>query len=209
MIAAVMVLGLVAEAVAWWAVATKRRSVWAVMTPVLVGMGIAALLVGSPRLAGRVSVGLAAAVGLGTGVVLYLATRLFVVVVGGWTAFQRQSVQIYGRRGSLPLVVLIALSAVVLVAGEELFWRGLFQAELASRDLGRLGAAATTWLAFVAANLPSLNLAIVAGAVVGGAVWTALAFWSGGFLASLCCHSTWTALMLAFPAVRPSQAVEA
>jgi membrane protease YdiL (CAAX protease family) len=54
----------------------------------------------------------------------------------------------------------------------------------------------------VAVNLPSGNLAIIAGAVVGGAVWSALAWWTGGALASIVCHAIWTALILGFPVVR-------
>ena len=55
------------------------------------------------------------------------------------------------------------------------------------------------WLAYLAANVPSANLAIIAGAVVGGAVWGALAFWTGGVVACLACHAVWTELMIAMP----------
>ena len=58
----------------------------------------------------------------------------------------------------------------------------------------------------MAANLPSANLAIVAGAVVGGGLWGALGWWSGGVLAPLASHAAWTALMIGFPVVR-SEAV--
>ena len=62
-------------------------------------------------------------------------------------------------------------------------------------------------IAFVLANLPSANLAIAAGAVVGGAVWVALAWWTGGVLASLACHIVWTGMMIAFPVLRaPTEA---
>jgi membrane protease YdiL (CAAX protease family) len=106
----------------------------------------------------------------------------------------------YGRRGTLPLGAVLLLSVGLMVPGEELFWRGLFLPELEDAVKGVLGPF-LAWLAFVAANVPSLNLAIVAGAGVGGAVWVALAVWSGGVLASLFCHVGWTGLMLAFPPV--------
>ena len=84
--------------------------------------------------------------------------------------------------------------------GEELFWRGFFQGQLASSlEGGTALAAVLAWIAFVLANLPSANLAIAAGAVVGGAVWVALAWWTGGVLASLACHIVWTGMMVAFP----------
>jgi membrane protease YdiL (CAAX protease family) len=48
-------------------------------------------------------------------------------------------------------------------------------------------------------NAASGSLPLVAGAVVGGAVWGGLAGWSGGIVASLASHGVWTALMLARP----------
>jgi membrane protease YdiL (CAAX protease family) len=86
-----------------------------------------------------------------------------------------------------------------------LFWRGLFQGELAPALDDRTAlAAAIAWVAFVLANLPSANLAIAAGAVVGGAVWVALAWWTGGVLASLACHIVWIGLMIALPVLHPA-----
>jgi membrane protease YdiL (CAAX protease family) len=114
----------------------------------------------------------------------------------------------YRKQGGLSLGVALVLSIALSVPGEELFWRGLFQGELASAlDGGTLLAAVIAWLAFVLANLPSANLAIAAGAVVGGAVWVALAWWTGGVLASLACHIVWTGMMIAFPVLRgPAEA---
>jgi membrane protease YdiL (CAAX protease family) len=198
---AVMVVGLLAEAAAWWVVVARRWSVWAVMTPTLVAMGLAALLTGVPEPSPAVPAGPAAAVGVVVGVVLYLATRAFVVVVRDWRTFREHAARMYARQAGLPLWAATALSMLVLVTGEELFWRGLFQARLSSVLDARAAGAAFGWIAFVAANLPSANLAIVAGAVVGGAVWTALGWWTHGFLASLACHAVWTALMLVVPVV--------
>ena len=55
------------------------------------------------------------------------------------------------------------------------------------------------WAFYVGANVPSRSLPIVLGAAVGGGVWAALAWWSGGMLASLASHILWTGLMLALP----------
>ena len=90
------------------------------------------------------------------------------------------------------------VAALVVEVGEELFWRGLVQGQIASGS-GPVAGYVLAWLAYVAANLPSRNLAIVAGAVVGGAVWGALALWTGGVLACIVCHAVWTELMIAFP----------
>jgi membrane protease YdiL (CAAX protease family) len=200
--AAVMVLGLVAEMVAWWVVVARRRSVWPVMTPTFVAMGLAALLVRTPEPSPAVPVGTAAAVGAAAGVALYLATRAFVSVVRGWRAFREQSIQMYGRQAGVPLWAAVLLSAAVMVTGEELFWRGLFQARLSAALDARTAGAALAWIAFLLANLPSANLAIIAGALVGGAVWTVLGWWTQGFLASLVCHAVWTTLMVSAPVVR-------
>ncbi|HZD18401.1 MAG TPA: CPBP family intramembrane glutamic endopeptidase [Actinomycetota bacterium] len=198
-----MVGGFAAEAVAWGALSSGRRNVWLVMTPVLAAMGVAAVVVGRPPASPEVAPEVAALVGLLVGIVLYLATRAFVIAVGGWTAFERHAVRMYARQGSLPLASALLLSAMLMVPGEELFWRGLFQVELtAAVDGGAALAATVTWVAFVLANLPSANLAIVAGATVGGAVWAGLGWWTGGFLAALVSHLAWTALMLSLPVVR-------
>jgi hypothetical protein len=111
----------------------------------------------------------------------------------------------YAQQEGVPLTAALALSLVLSVPGEELFWRGLFQPELADVSDSAVLGALIAWAAYVAANLPSRNLAIVAGAVVGGAVWTGLGWWSGGPLAPLVSHLTWTALMISFPVIRPIQ----
>lgn len=197
-----MVAGLVAEIVAWWLVA-RGRNVWTTMTPVLACMGVAALVVGPPAWSPDVAPGVSVAVGLTIGAVLFVATRVFMTLVSRWRTFERHSVQMYRRQGSLTLGLALALSVVLSVPGEELFWRGLFQGELESALPDHAAfAAVVAWAAFVVANLPSANLAIAAGAIVGGAVWVALAWWTGGVLASLACHIAWTGLMLAFPGAR-------
>jgi membrane protease YdiL (CAAX protease family) len=205
MIPTVMVLGMVVEGAAWWWISTRGASVWAVMTPVLVALGVLALATGRPEVAEDVAVGAAVAVGLAAGVLLFAATRVFVAIVAPrWGAFRTQSVSMYGRRGPLSLGAVLALSVLLMVPGEELFWRGLFLPELERALDGLLPAALLAWVGFVAANLPSRNLAIVAGAVVGGAAWVTLAAWSGGVASGLLCHAAWTALMLAFPPLEAS-----
>lgn len=201
MIPALIVLGLVVEGAAWWVIAQRGASVWTLMTPVLVGLGAVALFAGRPTLAEDPVP--AAAVGVVAGVLLYLATAAFVAIVAPrWAAFRLQSAQMYGRRERLSLGAVLLLSALLMVPGEELFWRGLVLPELRSGVGDDAVAAILAWAAFVAANVPSLNLAIVAGAAVGGAAWVALAMWSGGVLAGLLCHACWTGLMLVFPPAR-------
>ena len=91
------------------------------------------------------------------------------------------------------------MSLVLAVPGEELFWRGIAY-RVGVETAATAGVAAiAVCLLYVVANVPSRSLPIVAGALVGGAVWGALAWWSGGVLAPLASHILWTGLMLARP----------
>ena len=202
MVAVVMIAGALVEFAAWWAVSRRGISIWVAMGIALPALGVAAIVVAKPSLSPAVNGATAAAAGAAAGLVLYLATRVFVAAVRPWRTFQRHSVELYARQAGLPLVAAIVLAAAVMAPGEELFWRGLFQAKLSVVLDGRTAGAVIAWAAFVAVNLPSRNLAIIAGGVVGGAVWSALSWWTGGALASIVCHALWTALMLGFPVVR-------
>lgn len=196
-----MVAGLVVESVAWRMVA-RGRNVWSTMTPVLAAMGLAALLVGPPEWSPDVGPGVSVVVGLAAGVLLYAATRIAMGLLSRWRTFRRHALEMYERQGTLSLAAALALSLALSVPGEELFWRGLLQGELVSAlDASASQAALIAWVAFVVANLPSGNLAVAAGAVVGGAVWVGLALWTGGVLAPLACHVVWTGSMIALPVV--------
>jgi membrane protease YdiL (CAAX protease family) len=113
---------------------------------------------------------------------------------------RRASREVYGEQEGLSTGLALVLSLGLAVPGEELFWRGLFQGR-ASAAFGTFGGALVTWLCYVVVNATSGLLALVAGAVVGGAVWGALAWWSHGVLAPILCHAVWTALMLVRPPV--------
>jgi uncharacterized protein len=195
---AVMVLGALAEVIGWRVVATGRITVWRLMPPILAGMAVAAVLVRRPLVAIRVGDGVALGVGLASGLILYGGTRVFVAIAGRWEPFRRHVVEKYAEAATISLQRSLALSLLIMVPAEELFWRGLFQARL-DRSLVGAAAGAWTWVAYVGVNLTSGSLPIIAGAVVGGALWAGLAVWSGGMLASLVSHILWTGLMLAVP----------
>jgi membrane protease YdiL (CAAX protease family) len=196
--AAIMALGALAEAIGWRLVATRRAMVWRLMPAILLIMGLAAVLVRRPVAATRVGDWTALWVGIASGFVLYIGTRIFVAIAGRWEPFRRHVVEQYEEAAEVSLKEALALSLLILVPAEELFWRGLFQARL-DQSLPALAAGAWTWLAYVGVNLASGSLPIIAGAVVGGALWAGLAVWSGGMLASICSHMLWTGLMLALP----------
>ena len=203
MVVALMVAGLAAEIVAWRVTASRRLGVWLVMGSLFAALGLLVVLARPPLLSKDVAASTAAAAGLASGLILYLATRLAVGVLRRWEPFDRHVGESYAMGGDVSAALAFFVGVCVVAVGEELFWRGLFLFRLV-RVAGRVAGSGLGWAAYVAANLPSGNLAIVAGAVVGGALWTALAFWSHGVLASVLSHGVWTGLMVSFPVVRPS-----
>lgn len=197
---ALIVLGVLAVAGAWRLVATGRASVWVAMGAVVGAVGAAAVATGRVELSPDVSVPVAALAGVGSGIALYAATRAFVWAVRDWRAFQRHAQAVYETRGGLSLPAALLVAVGVVVTGEELFWRGLVQGRL-GEAVGTGWGAALAWLLYVLANLSSASLAIVAGAGVSGAVWTVLAWWTGGMLSPLASHAAWTGLMIVLPPV--------
>jgi membrane protease YdiL (CAAX protease family) len=201
---AVMAAGVV---VVWRLVAAGRVTIWAGQAFLFAAAGSAALETGRVHLSPRVWWTWGLLVGSGTALVLYVATLAFVAVVRRWPPFERHVDLIYDQRRGLSLPAALVLAAAVVAPGEELFWRGLFQGRLAGAT-GWVVAALVTWAVYVVANAASGSLPILAAAVVSGAVWGALALWTHGVLASLACHSLWTALMVAAPPATPREADE-
>jgi membrane protease YdiL (CAAX protease family) len=200
-VTAAILAGALAQALAWVVVRRRGASVWTTTAPVLAVLGVVAIVVAGPALSAEVSVPLALGIGVVVGAALYAATFVFVRLVGPrWRALDAQARTLYAQRSRLSAPLAIAAAGIAAV-GEELFWRGLV-VDWAKDALGaNLEAGVVTWVGYVVVNGFSANLAIVAGAVVGGAVWTALAIWSGGVLASIACHACWTGLMLARPVI--------
>lgn len=203
---AVIVVGAVGEFVGWWLVSAKRFDVWKLMPGVLGAMGVAAALT-RPPVGAETGGTTAVVVGLGSGLALYLGTRAFVWAASHWTPFRHDVVDQYARAGDVTLVRSLVLSLAIMVPAEELFWRGLAQPALAG-SIDPLPAAVAAWLGYVCANAASRSLPILAGAIVGGALWAGLAWWSGGVLASLASHILWTGLMLALPPGAGRRAIE-
>ena len=201
--AVVAIVGIVVAASAWHLVATGR-DVWRTIPPVFAVLGLLSLLFVSsleelPAGAGRdVGGTLEIALGVGSGAVLYVATRGFVVVADRSRTFARQVQAAYGRAEGVSVSTAVGL-ALLTALGEELFWRGLVTRVGVDRGLSGGAAAAFGWLLYIASDLPSRLLPIVAAAIVGGALWTGLAWWTGGILAPIASHMLWTGLMLRFP----------
>ena len=193
MTAAVVAVGVLAQGLTWWLVAERRVPFWPATTITFVILGVAAVLVRDPG-----SFDLAAiAAGVASGGALYVATRVAVSVLVRAAPFANSVAEVYRRSGELPTTLVWVLTVAVAVPGEELFWRGLVLPELQGATSVVLGAC-LAWLGYLAVNAVSRNLAIIAAAVVCGAVWTIL----GSVLdvaAPAASHLAWTSLMLAWP----------
>jgi membrane protease YdiL (CAAX protease family) len=198
MVTAVIIAGAIAEFTGWWLVSARGALVWRVMPVVLGAMGMAAVLVEAPVWTTGPSGPRALFVGVAAGLALYAATRVFVWGASRWTPFRRDVVEKYGQAGEVTLARSLVLSLGIMVPAEELFWRGLVQGRL-DEVTTTAAAAIGAWIVYLGVNSASRSLPIVAGAVVGGAVWASLAWWSGGVLASLASHILWTGMMLALP----------
>jgi uncharacterized protein len=199
-VVALAIGGPVAVAVAWSLVRTRRATVWAAMGTMMAALGMLALVTRAVRLAAGVDVWLALLVGLAAGLLLYGATAAFMAVAIRWPPLARQARAIYDQRGGRSVAFALTVSLLLVVPGEELFWRGLVLSVAASA-WGVVAGALIAWLVYLGANAAGGSIPILLGAIVGGAAWTALAAWSGGMLAALACHLVWTALMIVRPPI--------
>ncbi|HZI39040.1 MAG TPA: CPBP family glutamic-type intramembrane protease [Acidimicrobiia bacterium] len=198
--AALAATGFVAVVGAWFLVRARVMSVWVAMGLTFTMLAVLSLGSGRVRWATRVDLAAALAVGLGSGAALYVATAAFFRITKRWDSLRRQTLSLYQHRQGISLARTLGVGALLVSPGEELFWRGLVQ-DLAVAAAGTLRGAVVAWGVYVAANVASGSLPVVLGAAVGGVAWAALAWWSGGVVASIACHVVWTALMIARPPI--------
>lgn len=194
------VAGPVAVAAAWVVVRAGLASVWMAMGPTLGVLGILSLPAVQAA-SGGFSVPLALLLGLGAGVLLYVATAAFMAVAVRWPPLARHTDAVYDQRRGLSLGAALGISLLLVAPGEELLWRGVVLDVLARSLAGWPIVPVIAWFAYVAANAFSGSIPIVLAAAVGGGVWTALASLTGGVAAPLACHVVWTALMILRPPV--------
>jgi len=159
--------------------------------------GALAVLTGQISWAGHVPWWVALQLGAGWAFLLFVGTRIFLRVASGWGTFGRHLITLYADRERLSLPSAVGLG-VLVAAGEEIFWRGLIQGRL-SVVVGAVAGALLATTLNVLATAPTRNLPVIVGTAVGGLVWAGLALATGGVLASLICHVTWTTLMLSWP----------
>jgi membrane protease YdiL (CAAX protease family) len=196
---ALAVGGPAAHAIGWALVRAGRASIWASSGVTMGVAGAVASVVGPVDAARTTGIPAAAGLGLASGVTLYAATVAFMGVARRLPSVARHTSALYRQRGDRSTLAALAVPLLLSVPGEELLWRGAVLGVLGQFLGSPLAAAGGCWAAFVAVNAISGSIPIVLGAVVGGATWTALAWWTGGVIASLACHLVWTALMILAP----------
>ena len=196
----VSVAAVVGVAAAWEVVRRGIVGVWTVM-PVTIGLlAILAILTGKVRPSAAFEAIPSLGLGLGGGALVYGATAAFMALAGRWPPLRHQARRVYELRGGLAVPAAASMAALVVAPSEEIVWRGLTQTLLGGW-LGALGGALVAWGLYVAVNAVARSLPILLGAVVGGAAWGALAWWTGGVAAPIACHVVWTALMVVRPPV--------
>jgi membrane protease YdiL (CAAX protease family) len=198
-VAILIAAGVVGQVGTWREVRAGRVSIWIGMGVTMGALGLFSLFTGEIHLTPKVDIPPSVAVGLGSGLLLYLATRVFVAIASAWEMFRRQTVAIYGNRDQVSLPVALGVAVGLSVPGEELFWRGLVGGRFGDVVGSAVVGAAIALAGYVAVCGFSWNLAVVAGALVGGGLWSVLFVWTGGVLSPICSHAVFTGLMILAP----------
>jgi uncharacterized protein len=195
---AVVAAGVAAQAIVWRLVAREQLPFWIATSATFAVIGIASVLAGNPSCCREIEVAVASVVGVASGLVLFAATRVVVDIATRHPLLHGAVADVYRRSRETRFVTALALTLVIAVPGEELFWRGSVLPELTEATTSTTGAL-LSWAAAVAVNAAWASVPLLAGAVVGGALWTGLAAWSGGVVAPIASHLVWTGLMLVWP----------
>jgi len=197
MIGPLVVVGVVAQAIAWRLVALRRVPFWPTVGGTWAIVGTAALVAGDPRCCDDRRLIEALVAGIASGMVLYAATRVVVTFASRWPAIADDVEATYGRSAEAQPAAVWFVSLGVVVPAEELFWRGVATPWLVDATATVPGAI-LAWLVAVGVAALWGSLPFLAAGAVGGAVWTALAIWSGGVAAPIASHVVWTACMIAW-----------
>ncbi len=139
------------------------------------------------------------ALGVGLGVGMWLAA-LGVTSAIAWLIPELWSGvgDLYGWANEIELALALPL-LVIVVAGEEIVWRGALGLGLAARALAveRVGLAALgSGVLFTLAHLTTGNALLWLAAALAGTVWTAIAIRTRSLFVSFVCHLVWDASLL-------------
>ena len=195
---AAIAVGVAVQVVVWRLVARDRLPFWPATATTFAMIGITSLLAGDPSCCRESEVAVAFGVGVVSGLILYGATRVVVDVAAQHPSVRGSVASVYRRSMETTVFTTLALTLVLAVPGEELFWRGLVLPELSEATSSTTGAL-LSWAAAVGVSAAWSSAPLLAGAAVGGGLWTWLAAWSGSLLAPIASHLVWTGLMLVWP----------
>jgi len=133
--------------------------------------------------------------GLLVGLVMSIATwGLYPISVDFVPAIGVEVPKLYGLLRQFPGPVWAFPVLVLVVAAEELVWRGL-AIDLFSKSLGRSGAVFLASLVYVLPQIAFRSPLLVIVALSCGLVWGGLRVRTGGLLAPLVAHLTWDLLV--------------
>jgi membrane protease YdiL (CAAX protease family) len=131
------------------------------------------------------------AIGLGSASVLIVLTHAALALVPAL----RPEVAFLYRWKAGHSTLFLAATLCVIVAGEELFWRGVVT-RFAAERLGRAGGVVVGALLCAAAHAASMNVLLTAAAFGMGVVWGALAEATEDLTAPVVCHLAWDAVVM-------------
>ncbi len=189
---AVIVVGVLVQVVVWRLVARDRLPFWPAVTTTFAVLGIGSLLAGDPGCCRETTPATASAVGV------VLRTPAVRCDPSGRRSRRRDTTSsadpwrpcIGVRRRWAPWPSRSSRS------------RSPFPGRSCSGEVSSCPSSATStsvalgavlaWAAWVAVDATWGSIPLLAGAVVGGALWTGLATWSGGVAAPVASHLVWT-----------------
>ncbi|MDP9119223.1 MAG: hypothetical protein M3M93_02970 [Actinomycetota bacterium] len=122
---AAIAVGVAVQVVVWRLVARDRLPFWPATATTFAMIGITSLLAGDPSCCRESEVAVAFGVGVVSGLILYGATRVVVDVAAQHPSVRGAVASVYRRSMETTVFTTLALTLVIAVPGEELFWRGL------------------------------------------------------------------------------------
>lgn len=141
--------------------------------------------------------------GLGFGVALYLLCFAGYKILGlFWApAMLQYATELYDMAYSVPVILGIILIALVVVPGEEIFWRGFVQRNLQVYLGNNLGIALAVAI-YAVVHIWAFNPLLILAAIVGGACWGILYAWRSNLITVILAHIIWCVLIVGvFPLV--------
>jgi membrane protease YdiL (CAAX protease family) len=136
--------------------------------------------------------------GVGSGALLFVLFLLPLPLIHRMGRVHADALRVFGRPGTTRGPIALALF-LILAAASEVFWRGFVQGRLAE-EFGARRAFRLTLLGFITSQILTVNLAIIAGAIVTGTFWGWLRLRTRSIVPGAISHFVWAALMyIAFP----------